>query len=163
MNTLVLYDSQFGNTEQIAQAIAQTLSEHGPARAERVNQARPSEAEGVGLLVLGCPTQKWSATPATKAFLDLLPKQLLHGMAVACFDTRFDKSSWLTGSAAKGMAKQLKKLGATLITPPESFFVEAMEGPLASGELERATRWARQIHDKIAQSEAHHEPASHLA
>jgi flavodoxin len=162
MNTLVLYDSQFGNTEQIAQAIANALSAYGPARVERVTQSRPSAVTGVDLLVVGCPTQKWHTTPEMKAYLALLPSGVMRGIAAACFDTRFDRSSWLTGSAAKGIAKQLKKMGATLIMPPESFFVEAMEGPLASGELERATRWARTIPDKITQSEARHEPSSHV-
>jgi len=152
-NTLVLYDSQFGNTEHIAQTIAQALSAYGPALAECVDKAHPSDVGGTYLLVLGCPTQGWRATPAMQAFLNRVPKNVLRGVAVACFDTRFNRSSWLTGSAAKRMAKQMKKRGVSLITPPESYFVKATEGPLEIGELSRAERWAEALYHKAKQAE----------
>jgi hypothetical protein len=47
--------------------------------------------------------------------------------------------------AARPIANQLKKKGGDLILPPEGFFVEGMEGPLAQGELGRAANWANQI------------------
>ena len=39
MNTLVVYDSQYGNTERIAQTIASTLRAFGQAQAVRVDAA----------------------------------------------------------------------------------------------------------------------------
>jgi flavodoxin len=154
MNTLVLYDSQFGNTEQVARTIAQTLSAYGRAQVQRVDTAHPSEIGDIDLLVLGCPTQGWRATPAMRAFLSRVPNGAFHGVAVACFDTRFDRASWLTGSAAQRMAGLMKKWGVPLIAPPESFFVEATEGPLESGELSRAERWAEALLHKARQSDA---------
>jgi hypothetical protein len=63
----------------------------------------------------------------------------------AAFDTRF-RLSWVTGgSAARSIAKRLSLLGARLLLPPESFFVDDMEGPLAAGEIERAIDWADQL------------------
>jgi len=44
MNTLVVYDSQYGNTERIAQAIADTLRGFGQAQAVRVDPARMGSA-----------------------------------------------------------------------------------------------------------------------
>ena len=54
MNTLVVYDSQFGNTERIAQAIAGTLRSFGQAQAVRVDPAHPVEFQGVDMLILPC-------------------------------------------------------------------------------------------------------------
>ena len=71
------------------------------------------------------------------------------GAMAACFDTRFDKSVVLTGSAAKTMAKKLKGKGYKIITPPKSFFVLDMEGPLAEGELDRAEDWGAAVGDAM--------------
>jgi flavodoxin len=149
MNTLVIYDSQFGNTERIAQAIASMLSEFGQARAIRVDPTHPVDFQGVDLLILGCPTQGWKPTPAMQTFLGNVSPKSLRGLAVACFDTRFDKPRWMTGSAARVMDKKLRAMGVLPALPPESFFVAGTEGPLASGELERAAKWARMLREKI--------------
>jgi len=68
-----------------------------------------------------------------------------EGTPVACFDTRFEKSVILTGSAAKTLAKKLKQRGYAVIGEPESFFVLDMEGPLKDGELDRAQDWGASI------------------
>ena len=66
-------------------------------------------------------------------------------MAVATFDTRLDKPRWLTGSAAKGAAKLLRRRGHRLAAAPESFFVAGTTGPLRPGETERAHRWGQSL------------------
>jgi flavodoxin len=148
MNTLVVYDSQFGNTEKIARRIADTLGEFGTARAMRVTEYTPDTLKGVELLVIGCPTQAWHSTKVAQTFITELGHQPLERLVIAAFDTRFDKPRWLTGSAALGMEKQLKRLGAHQL-PPESFLVTASEGPLAEGELDRAVEWARSLHHDL--------------
>src|SRR5260370_1118269 len=104
MNTFVVYDSQFGNTERIANIIANTLIEFGQVRAVRVNQIHAVEVQGVDLLVVGCPTQGWRPTPAMQSLLEHLPAGSLNRLAVPCFDTRLqpwlrvpapDRSSYL--------------------------------------------------------------------
>lgn len=145
MNALVIYDSTFGNTEQVARAIADSLGERGSVRLMRVSEASSLDLEGLDLLVLGCPTQRHKLTPAVQAFLAGIPRRALGGMSAAAFGTRYRKARWLTGSAARAIAKGLRKAGASLLLPPESFFVAAREGPLAEGELQRAGDWARQV------------------
>ncbi len=131
MNTVVVYDSQYGNTERIARVIADTLRAFGQAQAVRVDPAHPIEFQGVDLLILGCPTQGFRPTLAMQSFLGNVSPQSLSGLAVACFDTRFRGRLWKS-SAAPWMAKQLRSMGVEPIVPPESFFVKAMkkEGPL---------------------------------
>ncbi len=156
MKTIVLYDSQYGNTQQIAQAIASQLGSP-----EAVALLRPAELDhtqlaGLSLLVVGSPTQRFMATPALMAWLNGIPRDGLRGMQVAAFDTRLTEQQiratpvlkWFvrkSSYAAWWLAKQLKKKGGTLILPPEGFFVEGMEGPLLPGELERAAAWGRKI------------------
>ena len=145
MNSLVVYDSQFGITEKIAVKIAETLAQYGTSRALRVTEFTNDALQDVTLLVLGCPTQAWHSTPNMQKLVKGLETAELHGLAVAEFDTRLDKPRWLTGSAANLMAKQLREVGVSLASP-ESFLVTGTEGPLEPGELERAAEWARELY-----------------
>jgi|SRR6185437_717337 len=149
MNALIVYDSQFGNTERIATAIADTLRTSGDVRSLRADPAHPLDLEHVDLLILGCPTQGWRPTKAMQALLTNLSPEQLHGRAIACFDTRFQKPRWLTGSAAKVMASRFQQMGVTLLVSPESFFVKGTEGPLLPRELGRAAVWARVLFSKL--------------
>lgn len=153
MNTLVIYDSQYGNTERIAQAIANTLREFGQAQAIHVAQAHPLELQGVDLLIVGCPTQRWRPTPARQSLLDKVSPQSLSGLAVACFDTRYRAALWMTGSAARRMDRQLRTMRIEPLVAPESFFVSDSQGPQVSGELDRAVAWARKL---VKKAEASH-------
>ncbi len=150
MNTVVVYDSQYGNTERIAQAIADTLRSFGQARAVRVDPAHPVSFQGVDLLIVGCPTQGFRPTPAMQSWLEKVSPALLSGLAFVCFDTRFRGRLWQR-SAAVVMARQLRTMGVEPLVPPESFFVKAMkkEGPLLAGEVERAATWARMLFTKV--------------
>jgi flavodoxin len=156
MNTVVVYDSQYGNTERIAQALADTVRAFGQAQAVRVDPAHPVSLQGVDLLMVGCPTQGFRPTPAMQSLLETVSPALLSSLAVACFDTRFRGRLWKS-SAAPRMARQLRTLGVEPIVPPESFFVKAMkkEGPLLAGEVERAASWALGIHQQYKAQEAH--------
>lgn len=153
MNTLVVYDLQYGNTKRIAQVIADTLRTSGQAQAIRVDPDRSFKFQGVDLLILGCPTQGFRPTLAMQSFLGTVSYQSLSGLAVACFDTRFRGRFWKS-SAAPRMDRQLRTMGVKPLAPPESFFVKAMkkEGPLEALEVERAATWALGVHQ---QYEAH--------
>ncbi|MBN2549059.1 MAG: flavodoxin family protein [Anaerolineales bacterium] len=151
MKTLVLYDSVFGNTEKIAQAIAETLA----APVAPVSQAGLEQLSGLEILVVGSPTRSFRPTEAMARFLSLLGKDQLRGVNVAAFDTRI----WLDtinskplrfivdkgGYAASAIAKTLKAKGGKLAVPPEGFLVSGEQGPLKDGELERAAAWGQQI------------------
>src|SRR5215207_4560921 len=89
MNALIVYDSQYGNTEHIAQAIADTLRAFGEVRAIRLDPGQPVELQGVDMLIVGCPTQGWRPTPVIQAFLEEVSPEQLRSLTVACFDTHF--------------------------------------------------------------------------
>jgi flavodoxin len=150
MNTLIVYDSTFGNTEKIAHAIADVVAGNGSVHTLRANKVQSSDLKGVDLLVLGCPTHKQRPTDAVQAFLECVSRRSLAGISAAVFDTRYHKPRLLTGSAARRLAKSLRKAGASLLMPPQSFFVVSREGPLEPGELERAAVWGREMLDNLA-------------
>jgi flavodoxin len=152
MRTLVVYDSQFGNTEKLAQLIAQTLDESTATEIVRADKVNGSMLDRFDLLVLGSPTQGWNMTPALRSLVAGIPRETLHGKMAAVFDTRFHRSQWITGSAARKLAGMLKEKGAMLAAAPESFFVEGKEGPLERGETDHAVRWAQALAAKYVPS-----------
>ena len=143
MKALVVYDTQFGNTERLARLITDTLLKHIPVRLLTAHEAADHDFEAADMLVFGCPTQKHDVTPDFEAVLTSLPPDALEGKPAFVFDTRFRGWKLITGSAADSLAKRLEAAGATLVTPPESFFVTGMQGPLEEGEARRAVNWAR--------------------
>jgi len=155
MKALVIYDSVFGNTEQIAQAIGTAMGPQTETEVLKVPSVKPEHLTGLQFLIVGSPTRAFSPTPAIKTFLKSIPKGNLKGIKVAAFDTRISMSDVnsrilpplvkIFGYAAKPIAERLKKKGGDLIVVPEGFFVEGSEGPLKDGELERAAAWAKQI------------------
>ena len=156
MEAIVAYDSAYGNTEQVAHAIGSALGSQEDVATLRVGDLTPERLASVSLLVVGCPTQKFSPTGATTRLLKSIPKDGLKGVKVAAFDTRFTEAEIekvkvlaflvrLFGYAAEPIADRLQKKGGELAVPPEGFYVDGTEGPLTEGELERAADWARQI------------------
>ena len=151
MKALVLYDSAYGNTEKVAQAMAEALS----CEARRVAEVQPAQLTGLDALIVGSPTQKFQPLKPIKDFLKEIPAGQLDGVKVAAFDTRIaleDVNSAilnvfvkLFGYAAEPIGNRLAKKGGELAMPPEGFYVEGTEGPLKEGELERAKAWAEQI------------------
>lgn len=150
MNALVVYDSVYGNTQQVARAVSDVLASRANTRLVRVSEAAGLDLAGIDLLMLGSPTHGWRPTPAMRDLLDRLPEGSLRNLPAAAFDTRLRGIRLLTGSAARSLAKTIERMGARLILPPESFLVVRSEGPLAEGELTRATEWARALIDSAA-------------
>jgi hypothetical protein len=165
---MVLYESMFGNTASVACAIAAGLRGEYEVDVRPVNGGPPAPPDTVepDLLVVGAPTHahglpsgmsrkalegaaarrnaesdplEYDAPGTMRRFVDHLPPG--GGRRIACFDTRFDRSPVLTGSAAKTMARKLARRGYEVVGAPASFFVADTEGPLIDGELERAAAW----------------------
>jgi flavodoxin len=148
MLTVVIYDTKFGNTAMVAEAIARGAGARGRVRILDTVEAAGPLTERPDLLIVGGPTQKRGPSPALRDFIDALPPSL-RGVPAATFDTRYRGATWLMGSAAREAAKRLGNAGARLAAPPESFFV-ARSGPLEgqgleAGELDRAEAWGRVV------------------
>lgn len=153
-NNLIIYDSFFGNTEQIAQAIGDGLAD---SVLLKVNAVTPAHLTGLDLLIVGSPTRGFRASPAIIKFLKSLPANALNGIQVAAFDTRITEQEIaaavfflkylvkMFGYAAEPIAARLIKKGGRLVLPPAGFFVQGTEGPLVEGEIVRAVEWGRKM------------------
>ena len=158
MKALVVYESMWGNTRAVAEAVADGLG----ARAVEVHDAAPGDVDGVDLLVVGGPTHAFSMSRTStrhdavgrgaseggedrgiREWMADLPEDLT--VPVATFDTRVTKVRSLPGSAAKAAAKEVKRHHHGHVVDRRSFYVEDMEGPIAEGELARARAWGAEL------------------
>ncbi|MBI5467174.1 MAG: flavodoxin family protein [Candidatus Kerfeldbacteria bacterium] len=141
MKALVVFDSNFGNTKLVAEAIGRSLGDQTPVIP--VTAMTAEHLRGVTLLVVGSPINGWRPSEKTGHWLSQLKPNQLRNVSVATFDTRV--SLIIHGDAAKQISKHLLDAGATLAAQPTWFFVEGKEGPLRPGELARAKAWAKTL------------------
>jgi flavodoxin I len=146
MKVLVVYDSFFGNTEQVARAIAASLDPATEVSVVKVSDVRLAQVAGLSHLIVGSPTRGFRPTPAIVEFVKSIPAGGLNGVKVAAFDTSIPKKDMpffirLGGYAAKPISEALKEKGGELVLPPEAFYVKGERGPLKDGELQRAGAW----------------------
>jgi FAD/FMN-containing dehydrogenase len=85
-----------------------------------------------------------STTVGVREWLRTLPRGK-HTEVVATFDTKAEKVRHLPGSAARGVANALRRLGYKSAVKPMSFFVQGVSGPLLEGELGRAQAWGDRL------------------
>jgi hypothetical protein len=162
MKIVVVYESMFGNTQIVGEAISEGLGVLGEITSGNVDEISPETARDADLIVIGGPTHAHGmarmstrfpkvdnpkylpSLPGTTVLRSWLDQMPTGSGRCATFDTRFDKPAWLTGSAAKQIAKRLKAKGMVVLAS-DSFFVEGSDGPLAEGERARATEWGHRL------------------
>ncbi|HEY95234.1 MAG TPA: flavodoxin family protein [Dehalococcoidia bacterium] len=147
MKTLVIYDSVYGNTEEIAKSMGEAIGSE--AKVVKAENAGPANLTSIELLIVGSPTYGGRPTPKMKEFLDNIRAVTLKDVKIAAFDTRFP-ATWVKifGFAAGKIEKRLKSQGGTSVIKPEGFYVSRTKGPLVEGEYERAAKWAQDIMDR---------------
>jgi hypothetical protein len=165
MTALVLYESMFGNTRQIAQAIGDGLSDFTDVRVE---PASAGSDLAVDLVVIGAPTHahtlprassredaaKWAADP--DQHLNLEPdaskpgvREWIDGLSTApaawaAFGTRVDIPRIFAGDASAGIERRIRRLHSRPVAESECFLVTT-KNALVDGELDRAREWGRTL------------------
>lgn len=169
MNAVVVYESMFGNTRDIAMAIADGLASVLDVRCVEVGTA-PHVFDHPDLLIVGGPTHAFSMSRASTrdsakseteeplvsstGIRDWLADVDIHrGQRFATFDTKVPKPK-LPGSAAASAAKRLKRLHGSIVAKPETFWVTDVTGPLEAGEIERARAWGMGLTEHLHQANA---------
>lgn len=171
MRVLVVYESMFGNTRAVAEAIARGLTSAAVADVElcEIGAAAKTLDPDLDLVVAGGPTHAHGMTTARsrqdaahRAGDRLLVSRgggLREWLAtVACgtarpsmaiFDTRIKGPGILWGSAARAADRLAREHGFHSFVTPESFLVGGPSGPLfdrvLDGELGRAERWGADL------------------
>jgi hypothetical protein len=171
MRAVVVYESMYGNTHLVADAVAEGLRTDATAGIDAVvvpvNEV-DAVLDGADVLVVGGPTHVHGMTrestrhaameAAGKEGSDLHVEDDAEGPGLrewfdaatdlprwsAAFDTRMTGSVVVTGRASKGIAKRLKHHDCELLVDPESFLV-TKENHLADDELAHARRWGEQL------------------
>jgi len=144
VKALVVYDTKWGHTEQIAKAIAAGIGKG--AKAARVGDPETKLLGGIDLLVIGSPVLGGRPTKPLQEMLKEMKPGPSSKMKIATFDTRMTmKFAQKFGFAAVRMTDQLKELGFSMKAEPEGFIVKGQKGPLEEGELERAEKWGQTI------------------
>lgn len=173
MRAVVVYESMYGNTHAVAEAIGRGLAQSMDVEVMRVADAH--DLAGVDLLVLGAPTHAWglsrpttrrgavqaadepdsglavepgAAGPGMREWLDSLPPIPVR---IAIFDTRMPAPLGLSGSAAKGIARRARHRGYKLVDQPQGFIV-SKTNQLVDGELDRARIWGERLAVAFAES-----------
>lgn len=168
MRTVVVYESMFGNTHEVAEQIAASFDELGEVSVYSTKTITPAELADVQLLILGGPTHLHGMTskisrksaaqtaiedptvdlddefggPGLREWIRDLPPG--NGRFCAAFDTRAHMPEFLTGSAARGIARRLHHHGYVELLEHESFVLTG-NGPLSAAEIERAHAWGHAL------------------
>ena len=85
--------------------------------------------EGLDILAVGVPTQRHHLPAAVKDLLEGTPRGRLADVRALAFDTRYPRSRWIIGSAAREIGKLLRRMGCKKLAEPESFFAKGAGGP----------------------------------
>jgi hypothetical protein len=162
MRAVIVFESAFGNTEQVARSVS-----IGMARVEgvtvdvvEVGSAGHPLVHAAHLLVVGGPTHAFgmsnlrtrhearaeggtsgSAVTGIREWIADLP---LDNRPVATFDTKVRSVRWLRGAAKEAMT-QLRRRGYRPIAGASSFYVGGPAGPLVEGERTRAEAWGKNL------------------
>ena len=145
MKALVVYDSNYGNTQKVAELIANEIG----GKAVSISTINPSDLSGLDVLVVGTPIIGWKPTVKMQEFLSKLEGKQLTGISVTTFDTRV--KLFIHGDAMGKVADALKSAGANIFINPIPFYVAGPQQTpyLLDGELEKAKTWAKEIKNNI--------------
>ena len=168
MRAVVVYESMYGNTHLIADAIGAGLRTAFDVRVLPVAQARPEVIAEAELVVVGGPTHVHGMTRAStrKAAVQAADKPVggltvepdalgpglrewfgwlgRYPVRAAAFDTRMHGHATLTGRAARGIARRLREHDFDVVAEPESFLVTKQDR-LEPQEQDRARDWGTKL------------------
>ena len=176
MRALVVYESMFGNTRNVALAIAEGIGATMTVEAVEVGAAPAALPSDVALLVVGGPTHAHGlSTPNSRAdaakrvggsvvsaerglrewIASIRPGT---GLVAAAFDTRIKGPLLFTGSAATSATKLLRKARVRRVEQPRSFVLEGPTGPLvdrvSKDELDAARAWGADLASEVVAASA---------
>lgn len=155
MRGVVAYDSVFGNTRQVAEAMKDEIEKSGhQVSLLNVRESREVPQDG-DFLFVGSPTRIGKMTGRSKRLVKKLDRNTWGSKPVAVFDThmpypedpkeREKSSKWIEPGAAGKLAELASKRGLKVQGQPLRCVVKDMKGPLAEGQLDKARDYARQF------------------
>ena len=155
MKALVPVRSHYGNTTQVAEALADAIRAGGHEAVVQDLRRRLPDLSGFGLVMVGAPTRMARVTGRAKRILKKIARKGPAGIRVAVFDTygpipadpaELEKGrKWLEPGAAGIMLQLAKSLGLNVHPEALRCEVAGMKGPLKDGELDKARAFAAAV------------------
>jgi len=168
MQAVIVYESMYGNTREIAEAIAEGVHEAEPEASVSclpVAEAGPDVTRAADLLVVGGPTHMHGMSSGLSRKLAQSAGAAGHAGETSRETEAEAKGpglrSWFhdlpktehgthaaafdTRGAPGGNAHRLSQHHYDVVVEPEGFVVEDTEGPLRAGELDRARAWGASL------------------
>jgi flavodoxin len=177
MRAVVVYESMYGNTREVASAIGAGLGTAFEVSVVPVSEVGQAVLADADLVVVGGPThmhgmsrattRKWAVDAANKPVSPLKVEPGAQGpglrewfsslgwhpVKAAAFDTRLHGPAAMTGRASRGVARLLRTHGFDVVAEPESFLVTKQDR-LEPDEATRAREWGTRLAAGIAASQA---------
>ena len=177
MKTVIIYESVYGNTRQVAETLGAVAEAQGEVRLYSADDVPGDALDGADLVLVGGPTHvhgmSWSATrqvapdPSGRSDGNIVGPDLpgpdlpgpglrdwfrrtgrVAGTRAAAFDTRTEGPELLTGRASLGISRRLHHFGFTEVAAPRSFLVDR-SNELLDGELARAREWGTSVVESL--------------
>jgi len=144
IRALVLYDSRYGNTKTVAEALAKGIGSSGvPIDCVSIEEIDIQRILNFDFIAIGGPTHVIRTSKEMKDFLERIKSLDLRGRMGFAFDTRIEsrmnQGKWgiFENSAARRIQKVLKQMKIRIIRERESAIVNGSEGPLEDGTEKR--------------------------
>lgn len=150
MKVIVTYESKYGNTKLVAEAIAEGMREVSGVETvlSELSEVDLDKLIDYDAILIGSPNHMGSATRGIRKFIDKIGKLNLEGKLTAVFDTCIARDF---EKAVKKMEKQIgeKVHGLKLVVSGLSIKVEGMKGPIVEGELPRCKDFGVKIATRL--------------
>jgi flavodoxin len=149
---IVIYASNYGNTEKVARALAEGLEKGGvDVDCINIDEVDADKLGEYSIVAMGGPTHIAAMSKPMKEFLEALSGAKLKGVKGFAFDTRNPSrfNALDINSAARRIEGKMKKMKVKMIRRRESALVEGQEGPLHEGALERFTEIGAEIAEAL--------------
>jgi hypothetical protein len=181
MHAVVLYESLFGNTSRIAEAVAaEVRTQHPEALVDCVGvDTAGYQLPATDLVIVGAPTHFWGMTSRISRIMEheyelrvmrarTGPRPIRRaavtngvrswlatippGRGTAAAVFDTRMDRVLTGGAAPAIARRLRRRGYRLVSAPQAFLVQGITGPLRPDQLDQARQWAQQVARSVCPS-----------
>ena len=149
MKVLIVFDTKHGNTQQVADLIADGINsvEGNETEVVNVKDFELSENKTYDLILIGSPNHVGSHVKSIKKFIKNLSSVSVKASSFAAFDTYMSKDF---EKAVKKMEKQISENlpNSTKALPGLSIKVGGMKGPIVEEDLSKCKEYGIRLAKK---------------
>ncbi len=151
MKVIIVYESVYGNTKKIAEAMAEVLdrNENIKCVVKKPDEIHTDELGEYDVILFGCPNHNQEPAANLLHFIDRAAIVNLEGKRFTTFDTYTGGNKSIAQSKLEAYIKD-KIPVVRVLTEGFSAKVKGPRGPLADDEIQRAHDFARSIVEMLS-------------